>query len=1759
MKQEKLDSAELLNRKQIELSSEDSRKNQSFADSMTTKIIDNLQVTIKNVHVRYEDSISSPGNPFSVGLTLSEFSANSTDSQWQAAFVQGSDDFTYKLAKLGSLAVYWNTDTQSLAGKTQDEFLKAFSQLISTETEIQENQYILRPVSGTGRVTINKLKLHDRPKTDVSLSFDELAFAVDQDQYRDALQMVDTFHFFLRHQEYRKYRPSTTVSEDPKAWLKFALTSVRQGIHNKNVVWTWDHMKERRDTRKRYVELFKKKQSETIVLEESAELKKKEEKLSYEDIRFYRSLARNQLKKENALRPKQVAKQAQGWISWAWSGSTATADQADASEGDSTIMTEQQRKELYDALDWNEKQALSEGIDAPEDSIQLNISARLKRGSFTLKRSKFHDSEDVLQLLFETFGAHFKQRPTSMFVDVALDSMRIIDGTTPDTLYREIVKVKDDHSLEGPDSSTVSKIENPNSEDAEILDPLFYASFENHPLSGVAQTEVVARLKALEIVYNVYCVETLLNFVKPPKSQMESITALMEVAGEAAKDFRESGRASLEFALSEHKTIAAHLDLQAPLIIVPESCTDKGAACVVLDAGKIHIESNLVEQSKIKELQAKNNQQLTDVDMRELQALCYDKFQLRLESTQILIGPSVSKALVALRSQTDRNYHVVDKINMEFLLEISILPKTASLTLTKFRISGHLPTLSARVSDAKYKTMMRIIDVAIPKDEPSGGEVSRPSSASDIALPSSRGRAFSTAFGKRPDLVVFPEKEEDENGDDDDDDKFVQARMNLDEKDLLFRQKIFEFRFTVGELRGSLFKASQHAEDDGELLVDIVLQQFALDFVLRQYDMQADVVLKSFVVEDRMSTECPPEFQRLVTSEQIGEEDQVQEDLVRVKYIQVKPESPEFQSVYGGVEKNVNVALSTINLIVTQKSILTLFDFILTTFTDPDVPNAVDVAAKDSAAKSIVSESSGVSEDSKMRVKVELTSIVLVLNQDGIRLATLKMSKGDVGVFLNGSTLRVSAKLGNLSVRDDVNQGSEVSSSFRQIISIEGDELVDFRYETFDQNIPATFPGYDSSVFLRLNSVKINFLEEPLRKILNFGSKFARMKALFDDARAAALSQVQQAQERAGRMHFDVLVRTPIVVFPRISTQTSERDVLVANLGELFAKNSFMTLDDRETSPTTNKIHAGIRHISLFSKFHYPNDKEELQMIDDADAIFDIDIVERQPGSSVPTMRVVGNVSDIKLKVTQSQYKFLIDLSQSIPMIFADDEADAEEVELGQSLSVQLDQKQTTGPTTISDLEPELGNVIENGQRAEVYTTLDADFTVGDLVMEIFSNKEDSPIGDLERASLSKFSLNSTKAKFSSRSDQSNQGELNIKSFTVVDTRHNKTNKFREVIPAITHDGHQFNASVTISGGLERALMAMLTIDTPRMIFSLEHLFALQRWGLSAFSDDAINTPSNFELDQVVTQSAGPQKITFPDDTGLSTQLTKTGQSKSARRRSSTPQPHVPEEKSNAAAMSVAYRVNVVDPSIILVADNSKGDSDAIVLSAKQVLLVQQTVLMLNVDKVGMYMSKMNELDKRRLRVLDDFSMSLSLDSKTNEARQCIQIIAIDVEPLGLRLSLRDIMLVMQIANTAAKLSSEGVPPPNEKKPTSDNRRGSASLAPPGSGTRRKSLGNLSKMKSTVANQSLATKIKDDKSVLSDTEDHGPVKSAIINREELRATFEGLRLVLIGDIHELPMVDMSVDQFVVKVKDWSSEVRAGPNSLRRYSDVVDVY
>ncbi|KAE8269165.1 hypothetical protein A4X09_0g3183 [Tilletia walkeri] len=1759
-KQEKLANVELLGRNDPQamgMSAADAQKNESFTSSLITKIIDNVQITVRNIHIRYEDTLSNPSHPFSAGITLAEFSAVSTDNKWNPTFVQNTADGIHKLARLESLSAYWDTDSTSLAGFDISEAQQKFSELIARQNEIPEHQYILKPVTGAGRLIMRRKMDADTPKMDAELLFEELGFALDDEQYRDIILVTDLFQFYNRQAQYRRLRPSTKELEENRArsLLKFAGQAILNEVHEKHRKWSWEYFRDRRDDRKEYVTLFKKKSLQTaaanqkqagvdpVQSDDHTRLRDLERKLDYKDIRFYRSIARHELRKERAAQKKDELQHTSdhgaahtqgqsggGWLGWIWGGGHSTGQQGNQSG----VLNEEQRKELYDAIEWDENAsnvALTQAVDLPRDAMKLRLKTRLQTGSLALRSNE--KRADILSLVFDSLQGDMIQRVDNFEAQLSLGGLRVYDSTTPNSIYQQLVRIKD-HPLGLPERQTSSTETDIKVMEAEVKEesdpdnPFFYVKFENKPLDDRADNALTLKLRSMEIIYHRGYIESVVQFFKPPESELEVIGALIDVASETIEGIRKETRAGLESALENHKTIDMVLDIQAPIIILPETVTSQKCQHLVLDAGHIAVRSVLADQSQVNTVKSKQNQHYTEEDYRQLEDLMYDRLFVKLESAQLVMGNDLESCMRGLAEKSEEHrMHLIERINIDFTIHNSIIPKAPNLT--KFKITGHLPMLKVNFSDRKYKTLMHMIDVSIPRfstpDIPTNesmgnGHPSKPDENGDQDLST---QIVQTQPGRRPGMLrdssqslaeirqerrsrfASQLRSEDEYLVENDDEQDFQDAEDASADKVNVHQKNFELHFVVDRLQASIYKSNSDPKKPEKLLVDAVFEGFMLHLAIFPFHMDVDVGLRSLELVDRI-VQQDAAFKHLITSKTINEAglkksstsgSTMGKDLVRVKYTRVQSDSPEFMSVYEGIDQSINVELSTINIMLTRVSVLAVYDWIMTTFVPEDPPPAAEqeggeVADKQKEDETVVEKP----RQEKLRVRVKLTSVVVRLNNDGQLLATLTLSTADVAVMLRGPTIRIAARLGSLSLLDNVER-KIADPDFRKLLTIQGDELADFTYETFDSTDPQTYPGYDSSIWLRTGSLRFTFTEEPVRELLRFFAKFAQMKAVYDAATTAASAQASQLQQRATKMHYDVIIKTPILVLPRAASST---DAITANLGEIFAHNTFPSQDDGHV---VTKIEAGLRHIRLASRLEHDGHTHHVQMIDDVNIIVDMtheDHLGHKNSSPEADTRILAQMSDVQIKLTQEQYIFVMALTQSIPRAFSWEE-EAEHVP-GQppplpsrtsgTKTVQV-AKETgpSGPTV--DLLPELGTIAHEADRdIEVFPSMDLHFRVNLINVELFTDAATTQ-ESLHKASLAKFAINGTDVKFKMLSNSAMEADVALKSFTVSDTRPDKDTKFREIIPAVKHNAHQFVLNYTMSAGANASSLALVTVDSPNIIFSLDPAFALMNFFMSAFPP----------APEANTTSKGSQQA-----------------------KSSTSKPQT-KDSSAPAENTMAFRINVLDPTIILLAAPESADSEAIVLSIKQILLSQQGVLALKVDQMGMLMKRMNR-PKESLRFLDDFDVTMSMDSRMSAARQ-VTSIEIDVEPLIFRVSYRDIMLITTVVNKAIELSASSTQAAQQQQSAQKPAARTSSSVSGKERTSRRSMAQVGTENQIAYNN--------------DQQDTALNAELIMTKEVLKASVAGLQLILIGDLHSLPIVDMSLQRFAVSVRDWSGNMR----------------
>ena len=78
-----------------------------------TRILDNVQLTIQNIHVRLE-SFEHFNSKFSMGFTLKEIAVHTTNAQWDKEFfnrTKGELATVFKVLSIVKFGVYWITSS----------------------------------------------------------------------------------------------------------------------------------------------------------------------------------------------------------------------------------------------------------------------------------------------------------------------------------------------------------------------------------------------------------------------------------------------------------------------------------------------------------------------------------------------------------------------------------------------------------------------------------------------------------------------------------------------------------------------------------------------------------------------------------------------------------------------------------------------------------------------------------------------------------------------------------------------------------------------------------------------------------------------------------------------------------------------------------------------------------------------------------------------------------------------------------------------------------------------------------------------------------------------------------------------------------------------------------------------------------------------------------------------------------------------------------------------------------------------------------------------------------------------------------------------------------------------------------------------------------------------------------------------------------------------------------------------------------------
>uniref|UniRef100_A0A8C3XSC1 Vacuolar protein sorting 13 homolog A n=1 Tax=Chelydra serpentina TaxID=8475 RepID=A0A8C3XSC1_CHESE len=234
-------------------------KQDTFVEKLVTQVIKNLQVKISNIHVRYEDDVST--SIYMEHLALVYY--------FQLLWMTPSYIlFYFQLVRLDNLFAYWNVKSVMFYHGGYDESL-----FLLIHTFLKFCFLVFRPISAKAKLRMNPRSDFDfsSPKMDLTVNLQDIAIEFNKPQYFSVMELLESIDMMTRNLPYRKYRPDVVLHNNAKMWWKYIIIGILEvNVQPKLNMWSWEHIRHHRKQVKNYKEMYKmkitsKKPSEEIV------------------------------------------------------------------------------------------------------------------------------------------------------------------------------------------------------------------------------------------------------------------------------------------------------------------------------------------------------------------------------------------------------------------------------------------------------------------------------------------------------------------------------------------------------------------------------------------------------------------------------------------------------------------------------------------------------------------------------------------------------------------------------------------------------------------------------------------------------------------------------------------------------------------------------------------------------------------------------------------------------------------------------------------------------------------------------------------------------------------------------------------------------------------------------------------------------------------------------------------------------------------------------------------------------------------------------------------------------------------------------------------------------------------------------------------------------------------------------------------------------------------------------------------------------
>lgn len=675
------------------------KEDKTFAEKLSTQIINNVQIKISDIHIRYEDNVSC-ANPFAFGITLSNFSVHTTDANWQKTLISQSMTEIYKVAQLESLAVYMNCDCKLFQEFAQDNFQLMFRESIASKTtKPSDYDFILGPITSEAKLKMNPDPESNDipfsiPKIILNLMMEKLALGLTKSQYQDTMQLIEQFGRMSRSYPYRKYRPhGITYRGHYKDWWQFAFRCVLEtDIRRRKKNWSWDNMRETRRLCKLYADVYKQKlttkKPAQLLLDQVEDCEKQ---LNIQNLVIIRQKVELEVEK---LSKEKEETESKGWFS-GWWGSKAdvkATETDDIKKKFQAAMTGEEKEKLFKAIGYQENSVPTE---LPETFVAMKMHFELNCLEISIKSNieSEHSIENVMLLQLNHVKCSISQRPSAQSIKLNLNMQELMVYGLQQKKYLPVM--------------IQSQLETTSS----LLDVMF----ESNPLDKACDQRVKVQSQPIQIVYNGETVIQLLKVFQTQKTA--TLSQLQDAAAEKLVGIKERSATGLQYAISSHPRLEVDIAFAPSYFLIPNGGKyTKNESVLVVSLGQLVLktEPRPKEQRSVRLMHEEGAN--SDQILQELISQSYDKFQFEVHNIQVLVAKASEDWEEAISIGRGTEMHILEPTYMKLSASLSVIADDPRLP--KCKIACELPSISISVTEDRVLDVLSILStLPLPESE----------------------------------------------------------------------------------------------------------------------------------------------------------------------------------------------------------------------------------------------------------------------------------------------------------------------------------------------------------------------------------------------------------------------------------------------------------------------------------------------------------------------------------------------------------------------------------------------------------------------------------------------------------------------------------------------------------------------------------------------------------------------------------------------------------------------------------------------------------------------------------------------------------------------------------------------------------------------------------------------------------------------------------------------------------------------------------